>query len=217
MEVLSLAASGSPRISVKGLLDPDGCLWRDVRSTATHASAQEVETELRAQIERARTAGIKFTHLDTHMGTLYARPDYFEVYAKLGREYKVPCMMPRPTAEAAAEMREYPITKEMLERQEAAGHVLLDRLVTGVPGRTVEERAESYRKFLRELKPGVTKLIVHLAKDDAEIHSVTGSWLQRWADFSFFTGAESKKLMAENGIRPMTYREMGKIAYQKGA
>ena len=193
---------------VKGLLDPDGYTWRDVRSTASHATAAEVEIELRAQIERARQFGVQFTHFDTHMGTLYARPDYFDVYTRLAKEYKVPCMLPNPTKVAAAELKQYPITAETILKKQAEGHVLLDRLVTGVPGRTVDERKESYRKFLRALEPGVTKLIVHLAKDDSEIRAVTGNWEQRWADFLFFTSDEARKLMASLQIRPVTYREL---------
>ena len=199
---------------VKGLLDPEGYLWRDARAVATHASAAEVEIEMRAQVERARQFGIRFTHLDTHMGTAYARPDYFEVYARVAREAGVPCMMPRPTALAAAEIREYPITVEMLERKQREGFVLLDRLVTGVPGRTLDERRKSYRQLLRELAPGVTKLIVHLAKDDAEIRGVTGNWEPRWADFQFWTSAEARAWLAENGVQPVTYRELGKLAWQ---
>jgi chitin disaccharide deacetylase len=201
----------APIDKVKGLVDPEGYLWRDVRSVATHASAQEVETELRAQIERARQFGVRFTHLDTHMGTMYARPDYFEVYTKLAREMKVVCMMPRPTPEAAAELSQYPIKADALERKEREGFVLLDRLFTGVAGSTPAERAASYRQLLRGLKPGVTKLIVHLAKDDPEIRAVTNAWQQRWSDFRFWTSPEAKALRAEFNVRPVTYRELGKL------
>jgi predicted glycoside hydrolase/deacetylase ChbG (UPF0249 family) len=201
----------APAEKVKGLLDPDGYLWRDVRSVATHASAAEIETELRAQLERARHFGIQFTHVDTHMGTMYARPDYFDVYTKVASEAGVPCMIPRPTPEAAAELSQYPITAAMIERKEREGFVLLDRLVTGVPGSTLEERKESYRQLLRKLKPGVTKLIVHLAKDDPEIRAVTNAWQPRWSDFQFWTGSDARALRAETGVRPVTYRELGKL------
>ena len=196
---------------VKGLLDPDGCLFRDVRAVAGRATPAEVEIELRAQIERARRFGVQFTHVDSHMGTLFARPDYFEVYTKVAKEAKVVCMLPRPTPEAAKELSQYPITPEMLTAKESAGFVLLDRLVTGVPGNTVDARRQSYRDFLRNLKPGVTKLIVHLSKDDPEIRAVTNSWQQRWADFSFWTSPEAKTLMKELDVHPFTYREMGKL------
>jgi predicted glycoside hydrolase/deacetylase ChbG (UPF0249 family) len=202
----------APREKVRGLLDKEGFLFRDVPSVATSADLDEVALELRAQIDKARQFGVRFTHVDTHMGTLYARPDYFEVYTAVAREAKVPCMIPRPTAVARAELKGYPITPEMLEKKEADGFVLLDRLVTRVPGRSVADRAESYRKFLRELQPGVTKLIVHLAKDDPEIRAVTNAWEARWADYSFFTSAESKRLLAELGIKPVTYRELGRLS-----
>ena len=204
----------APPESVKGLLDPDGYLWRDVRSVATHASAAEIETELRAQLDRARHFGIRFTHVDTHMGTVYARPDYFDVYTKVAREAGVPCMIPRPTPEAALELSQYPITAAALEAKEREGFVLLDRLVTGVPGGTLEERRESYRQLLRKLKPGVTKLIVHLAKDDPEIRAVTNAWQQRWADFQFWTSADARALRSETGVRPFTYRELSRGAKQ---
>lgn len=202
----------APAAQVPGLLDSDGYLHRDVRAVASKASAAEVETELKAQIALARKYGIQFTHVDTHMGTLYARPDYFEVYTRVAREAGVPCMLPRPTAEAAKELAEYPITVPMIEAAHKTGLPYLDRLVTGVPGRTVAERAESYRKFLRELKPGITKLIVHLAMNDDEIKAITNNWEARYADFRFFTDPETKKLMEAHGIRTITYRELGSRA-----
>ncbi|MDX2151624.1 MAG: polysaccharide deacetylase family protein [Bryobacteraceae bacterium] len=199
----------SPPSAVPNLLDPDGFLFRDVRSVATRATAAEVETELRAQIAFARKLGIAFTHFDTHMGTLYARKDYFDVYTKLAKEHSVPCMIPRPSEATRAQVSQYPITEEMLAQKGREGFPLLDWLVTGVPGNTVEERKASYRKFLRELKPGVTKLIVHLAMDDPEIRAVTNSWEQRWADFLFFTSDEARALMKELDIEPFTYRQLG--------
>jgi predicted glycoside hydrolase/deacetylase ChbG (UPF0249 family) len=44
------------RDQVKGLLDPEGYMWRSVQQVATHASAAEVETELRAQLEKSKSA-----------------------------------------------------------------------------------------------------------------------------------------------------------------
>jgi hypothetical protein len=55
---------------------------------------------------------------------------------------------------------------------------------------------------------------VHLAGNDAEIRAVTANWEQRWADFQFFTSDEARSLMTELGIRPVTYRELGKLAYK---
>jgi len=193
---------------VRGLIDKEGYMWRDVRSTAMNAKPAEIEAELRAQIERAQQYGVRFTHLDSHMGTLFARPDYFEIYTKLAGEYGVPCMLPRPNETNAAGLKGYPITPEMLGEKEQAGMKMLDRLVTGVPGRTPAERRESYLKFLADLKPGVTKLIIHLAKDDPEIRAITNNWEARWADFLFWTSDDARRALERHGIELYTYRRL---------
>jgi len=200
----------APAEKVKGLMDGEGCMWRSEVQTAFQASAAEVEAELRAQIDLARKYGIAFTHLDSHMGTLFARRDYFEIYTKLARECRVPCLIPRPSEELKA--RKTPLTEELLLAQEKEGLPLIDWLVTGVAGRTPEERRASYLKLISELRPGVTKLIVHLAKDDAEIRAITGSWQQRWGDFLFWSSPEAKQALQAAGVRLFTYRELGRRA-----
>lgn len=194
---------------VRGLLDAEGYMWRDVRSSATNSNPSEVEIELRAQIERAKSYGLKFTHFDTHMGTLYARQDFFEVYTRLAKEYGVPCMLPKPGGVNEAELKTYPITLDSLRDKQRQGFAMLDRLVTGVPGRNPAERRESYKTFLADLQPGVTKLIIHLAKDDVEIRAVTNAWEYRWADFLFWTSNEAKDLLAQHNIELYTYRQLG--------
>lgn len=194
---------------VRGLLDAEGYMWRDVRSSATNSNPSEVEIELRAQIERAKSYGLKFTHFDTHMGTLYARQDFFEVYTRLAKEYGVPCMLPKPGGVNEAELKTYPITLDSLRDKQRQGFAMLDRLVTGVPGRNPAERRESYKTFLANLQPGVTKLIIHLAKDDVEIRAVTNAWEYRWADFLFWTSNEAKDLLAQHNIELYTYRQLG--------
>ena len=202
---------------VKGLLDEEGYMWRSERQTAMKATPQEIEIELRAQIDRALAFGIKPTHLDTHMGTLYTRPDFFAVYTRLGREYGLPVMVMRPTPEAIAygKATGSPITEEVLQQVEAEGYAMLDYLSTGVTGKNFAERKAAYKKFLRELKPGVTMLIVHVGKDDAELKAVTGSWEQRHADLLCFTDPEIEALIKELGVKLTTWREIGKTARKK--
>jgi predicted glycoside hydrolase/deacetylase ChbG (UPF0249 family) len=201
---------------VRGLLDEEGYMWRSEKQTAAKATPQEIETELRAQIDRAIAFGIKPTHLDTHMGTLYERQDYFDVYTKLGREYGIPVMVMRPSPEIIAygKANGSPIGEESLNKVVSQGFAMLDYLVTGVPGKTFAERKQSYHNLLRNLKPGVTMLIVHLGLDDAELKAITGSWPQRHGDFLSFTDPETQALMKELGIKLLTWREMGKIAWK---
>ncbi len=58
--------------NVPHLVNQQGFLFSTVDSVLRSSNADEVEKELRAQIERAKQFGIDITHLDSHMGTLYA-------------------------------------------------------------------------------------------------------------------------------------------------
>ena len=80
------------KLAVPGLVDKEGCLWDNVDLVVKHASPDEVEKEIRAQIDRAQTMGIPVTHLDSHMGTLFASREYFERLVKIAIEKKLPVL-----------------------------------------------------------------------------------------------------------------------------
>jgi hypothetical protein len=82
------------RSAVPGLTDSEGCLWPEAPDVVKHASAAEVDKEIRAQLDRALSMGFTPTHLDSHMGTLFASQAYLEKYIQLGIEKKIPVMIP---------------------------------------------------------------------------------------------------------------------------
>ncbi|MEX0882187.1 MAG: polysaccharide deacetylase family protein, partial [Cyclobacteriaceae bacterium] len=75
--------------AVPGLVDQEGALWPSVQEVVKNASPDEVEKEIRAQIERALDMGLKPTHLDSHMGTLFYHTPFLERYIKVGVEYEI--------------------------------------------------------------------------------------------------------------------------------
>ena len=77
------------------LVDADGCFPRTTAAAIAGAALDEVERELRAQIERALDAGIDVTHLDAHMGAALM-PPLIEVYARLAIEFRLPVFAIRP-------------------------------------------------------------------------------------------------------------------------
>lgn len=79
---------------VPGLADSTGCLWADVPDVVKHASAEEVDKEIRAQLSRAERMGFHPTHLDSHMGTLFATLPFLQQYIQLGIEKQIPLMFP---------------------------------------------------------------------------------------------------------------------------
>lgn len=80
--------------AVPGLVDKNGYLWGSVADVVENATPDEVESEIRAQVEQALSMGFRPTHLDSHMGTLFADPEFLDRYIKVGIEYGIPVMFP---------------------------------------------------------------------------------------------------------------------------
>ncbi|MBI1983788.1 MAG: hypothetical protein HYS61_06285, partial [Acidobacteria bacterium] len=73
-----------------------------------------------------------------------------------------------------------------------------------------------YLDIIRNLKPGLTQLIVHLGYDDAELQAITvdhpdfgSAWRQR--DLDVITSPEFKKALEENHIVLVTWRDLKKL------
>ena len=73
---------------VPSLVDEDGYFFPS-RATffANNPKAEEIEIELRAQIERAMNSGIKISYVDYHMGTAVDKPEHRAIVEKLAKEY----------------------------------------------------------------------------------------------------------------------------------
>ena len=80
--------------NVPGLVDKQGYFYPAVAAVYFSASGDEVDKEIRAQLDRALAMGFKPTHLDSHMGTLFAKKAFLEKYIQLGIEKQIPVMFP---------------------------------------------------------------------------------------------------------------------------
>ncbi len=176
---------------VASLLDPDGYLWPEVAPAVEHIKAEDAEREIRAQVEHAIAVGIHPTHLDSHMGVLFARPDLIAVYVKVAHDYKLPFLgMLTPNAPAGVFSDK---------------DIMLDSVVIANPSIQPANWKNFYLDAIKNLKPGLTEFIVHLAHDDAESQAVMvdhpdygAAWRQR--DYDVITSPEFKKAIADNQV-----------------
>jgi predicted glycoside hydrolase/deacetylase ChbG (UPF0249 family) len=190
---------------VPSLLDPSAYLWPETDQAAANLKPEEAELELRAQIERALAMGIHPTHLDSHMGVLFSRLELFAVYVKLAREYKLPFL--------AVRSRNAP--KELLALLSAEDPIL-DSVVIADPKVGAADWQTFYANAIKNLKPGVTEIIVHLGHDDAELQAVMvdhpdygAAWRQR--DDDVVTSPEFKKVLAENHVILIQWKDLKKL------
>jgi len=187
---------------VPSLLDPSGYFWPDTPQAVGTLKANEAELEIRAQIERAIALGIHPTHLDSHMGALFSRPDLFAVYVRVAREYKLPFL-----AFIA------PDTPRELSSVLSSKDVLLNSVVIADPSVHTSDWKTFYLNAIRNLKPGVTEIIVHLGRDDAELQAVMvdhpdygAAWRQR--DYDVVTSPEFKKAIEENHVIVIRWKDL---------
>jgi chitin disaccharide deacetylase len=188
------------------LLDKDGYLYPTEMEAARNGAPQEIEAEIRAQIERAKAFGIQPTHLDSHMGTLYQNKTLFEVLLKVARDNKLPVMI----------SKEWYVTAPYLPSLLGPDDVVLDRIITIVPSVAKERWADFYTEAIKSIQPGITEIIIHIAYDDEEMKAATidhpdwgAGWRQR--DFDFFTSEKLRQLLREQNIKLITWRELGKL------
>ena len=190
---------------VPSLLDPAGYLWSEVAPAARSIKPEEAEREIRAQVQHAVAAGIHPTHLDTHMGALIATPELFAVFVKVAHEYNLPFLAPRQLAERG------PLHSVLSEKD-----ILLDSVVMANPSVHADTWKDFYSDAIKNLKPGLTEMIVHLGHDDAELQAVMAdhpdygsAWRQR--DYNFVTSADFKKVLRENNVILVKWKDLQKL------
>lgn len=199
---------GPVRNDVPGLVSPDGGMWQTLSETVENASAEEVERELRAQIERALDSGIDVTHIDSHMGTVFDLK-FVGVYLKLARDYRLPAFLPRVKRETLAArglldgLERY---VELIEEAEADGFPIFDHFDSNSLHFEPGTGAEHNRERVAGLQPGLSYLITHCARGGPELESITEDWRQRDEEHQVYSDGTMARALAEHGIQTIGMR-----------
>jgi hypothetical protein len=188
-----------PITQAPSLLDGDGGFPRTVQDLWDHADLDEVRKELRAQIERAILWGFDVSHLDSHMGTLQLRPEFFDVYLELAVEFQLPIRLSGGSTERAVG---FPFRRLAAEED-----VLFPDHFVLVPNGVGSRRA--IERTLFELRPGVTEMYVHPATDTAELRALAPDWANRVDDHHLVTHDTGLRAMVQrSGVIPTGYRAL---------
>jgi predicted glycoside hydrolase/deacetylase ChbG (UPF0249 family) len=180
------------------LLDGDGGFPRTVEDAWDHADLDEVRRELRALVERAILWGFDVSQLDSHMGTVLLRPEFFDVYLELAVDFGLPLRLSGASSERS-------IGFPFRRLAEEEGVLFPDHfvLVRGVGSRRTIE------KLVGELRPGVTEVYVHPAVDTPELRALADDWAARVDDHDLVTSDRAVRTMLDRagvtriGFRPL--------------
>ena len=189
---------------VPSLLDPDGTFPNDDSVVAVRAKQAEIELELRAQIRRAMALGIRPTHLDSHMGSLFTTPALLAAYVNIAHEYHLPFLALRNNPFGGPPMPLEP------------NDIPLDALIQAFEDGPADKWKAFYLNAIANLKPGLTEIIVHLGHDDSELQAVTvnhapwgSAWRQR--DYDAVNSPEFKKALRDNKVILIKWRDLQKL------
>ena len=197
---------------VPSLLNEQGFFYPDCQTFGQLAKPEEVEIELRAQIEQAFKMGIQPTHFDTHMGCLvFNSPEVFEIYLKLGREYKIPVMVDRFFLKASSQA-----FRDKIQPTD----IIVENTLTASPEDFETGMAAYYEKVISNLTTGIQVLLIHPAFNDAEMQALTVNhplWGAAWrqADFDFFTSERCSQLLKKHKVQLITWRALQEARYGK--
>jgi predicted glycoside hydrolase/deacetylase ChbG (UPF0249 family) len=198
------------RSAVPSLVDGDGYLPRTVAEVHAQARPEEVEIELRAQIDAALAAGIDVTHLDSHMGTVLM-PPLSEVYVRLAESYRLPIFLFEPT-QAVLEQHGLVPARALIEQAVARARKLGLPLLDGFDADSLgfapgQGRAHNLAR-LRGLGRGVSYLICHPARGGEELDAIAPEAHCRDFERTFYGGESGRAALRELGIETVGMRPL---------
>lgn len=209
---------------VPGLIDHEGAMHSNVADVVKHASAEEVYLEIKAQLDRSRKMNWEPTHLDSHMGTLFAQPAFLSKYLQLGKEEHIPLMF--PGGHNTLMMKSNPVDEKTLQFMREEGKKLwesglpviddLHNLSYGWKPNANLKSAKEIRKYktlkyiesFKELRPGITFVIMHCAISSEIFPHITDSGGIRRGDLETMMDPDFKKFLTKEGIIVTTFREL---------
>jgi len=197
----------APRDKVPTLVDANGYFHHDW-SADTHIDPRDAELELRAQIDRAYAMGVHPTHLDSHQYRLILNgKPLFDAFLRVAHSYKLPAFVTRDW------FADSPYLEPSLTRDD----IVLDHTVTISPSVRSEKWADFYEAALKNLQPGVTEFVIHVATADDEMKAATrerdtwgAAWRQR--DFNFFTSPQFREMLDRYNVKLTTWRQLSTVS-----
>lgn len=177
------------RTAVPTLVDTNGYFFHSAEALyQNRPNLQEIERELRAQIERALRSGLKIDYVDYHMGTPVRYPEFREITERLAREFR-------------------------LGMSNYFGETSLDPQYSAAPS----AKLDSLLAMIDRLEPGLNMVITHVGIDDAELGALIDMNTSfplpdmskhRQGELDALTSRRFADALKARKIRLITYRQL---------
>jgi hypothetical protein len=192
-----------PLTKAASLVDADGyfypTIWRRKDAPASTSlrdakwNIQEIEAEMRAQIELAIRKIPRLSHMTGHMGSGSWDPKVKALWTKLAREYKLDISAPGDGVQRFAGYR---------------------------GAKTIQERTGKFIKSLEAMKSGTYLFVEHPGLDTAEMQAISHKGYEnvakdRDAVTELFVNDKVKKKIKDLNIKLISYADLKNIRMMK--
>jgi predicted glycoside hydrolase/deacetylase ChbG (UPF0249 family) len=202
---------------VSGLIDAEGYFPRGMDELQEKCDPLAALMELDTQVQWALRAGMKPTHMDTHMGAVL-HPKLLQAYARVGFAHRLPVMALRFDEAGwrayGADPETAKLAARFMEELEEAGMPLED-MIAAAPLDVPEDKISQYKNVLAGLPPGLTHMYIHPAPDCAELRAICPDWRSRVGDYDVFRSEEMRKFIRDQGIQIIGYRRLQELLQAK--
>jgi predicted glycoside hydrolase/deacetylase ChbG (UPF0249 family) len=194
---------------ISSLLNEKGHFYPSIEEVKINATYDDVKKELRAQVNYAKNFGFNPTHLDTHMGAVLVRQDITKAYFEIGEEFRIPVL-------AAT------IFKDLvnLDGIDESKIVWVQKVYQKSDDTPIDRENWDifYSNVIKDIKPGLNVLLVHLGDDTPELKQMMvdhPGWGAKWRalDSEVLESSTFKKLMKQENIQLVQWNQIKKVIY----
>jgi len=192
------------------LVDPDGYMWSSDLQLGLQADIEDVRREIDRQIQKARAAGIRPSHIHPFMGALFTREDLLAVYLETAEKNWIPAMIPELTPERIERIRSegFPLSEEMIDLVQNYRLPKLDDTHFIPAADSYEETKKAFFELVKGLKPGLTQITAGPANHTPAIELMAQSWQQRVWENQLLSDKAVHDFLKAEGIIFTDWREV---------
>jgi len=157
---------------------------------ANNPKFEEIEMELRAQIDRAINSGIQIDYIDYHMGAAVQTLELRKLVESLAEEYKL-----------------------------GIAQYFGEKYSSKTYNAPLDSKADSLVNVVNNLKPGINLQVIHIGLDTPEMKALidlnpfgpADMSKQREAELNSLLSQQFRDALKRNNIRSITYRDLIEI------
>lgn len=214
-----------PLTNGKTLLDEEGFMWHESDMVEKNASYEDIEKEVRAQIDLAHRMGMKPSHVDNHMGSLYGHYTgrlglsklALKICGSYGYAYR---LYTKHDKRICPNGTPYPLYAAVTLLSKHWGKkynvIIPDYLLFPDWNDDMRVSYEVYRDTILKIwtdipEDGVTETFVHPSVESDELKGITGRWLDRVWEYQLMKDPYVHQYLKDHDVELISYRELIKM------